>query len=59
MHATVDHAGTAKLTIDGWNAKSGAPMTAALTGQVAGNHLDAEGRWANGVRIDGHWTRAP
>ncbi len=59
MHATLDHAGAAKLTIDGWNAKLGTPMTATLTGHLVGNHLDAEGRWANGVRIDGHWTRAP
>ncbi len=59
MHATFDHAGAAKLNIDGWNAKLGTPMTATLTGHLVGNHLDAEGRWANGVRIDGHWTRAP
>ncbi len=59
MHATFDHAGAAKLNIDGWNVKLGTPMTAALTGRLVGNHLDAEGRWANGVRIDGHWTRAP
>jgi class 3 adenylate cyclase len=59
MHATFDHAGAAKLAIDGWNAKLGTPMTATLTGHLVGNHLDAEGRWANGVHIDGHWTRAP
>jgi hypothetical protein len=59
MHATLDHTGAAKLTIDGWNAKLGTAMTATLTGHLVGNHLDAEGRWANGVRIDGHWTRAP
>jgi len=59
MNATLDHAGAAKLTIDGWNAKLGTPMSATLTGHLVGNHLDAEGRWANGVRIDGHWTRAP
>ena len=59
MHATIDVAGTAALTIDGWNVKQGTPSTAALTGRVVGNHLDAEGRWANGVRLEGHWTRTP
>jgi len=59
LHATIDHAGATKLTLDGWNANLGTPMTGALTGHLAGNHLDAEGRWANGVRLEGHWTRAP
>jgi hypothetical protein len=30
-----------------------------LAGHVVGNHLDVEGRWANGVRLEGHWTRTP
>jgi len=59
MHATIDAAGIAKMNIDGWNVKQGTPMTAALIGHVVGNHLDVEGRWTNGVRLEGHWTRAP
>jgi class 3 adenylate cyclase len=59
LHATIDHAGAAQLTLEGWNQKAGTPLAGTLTGHVVGNHLDAEGRWANGVHIDGHWTRAP
>jgi adenylate cyclase len=59
LHATVDHTGAAKLTLDGWNQKAGTPLGGTMTGNVVGNHLDAEGQWANGVHIDGHWTRAP
>ncbi len=59
MQVTIDHAGAAKLALDGWNAKLGTAMTGALAGNLVGNHLDAQGRWSNGVRIDGHWTRAP
>ena len=59
LHATIDRAGVAKVALDGWNANLGTPMSATLNGRVTGNHLDAQGRWANGVRIDGHWTRAP
>jgi len=59
VHATIDHAGVAKLVLDGWNANLGAAMSGTLTGHVAGDHLDAQGRWDNGVRIEGHWTRAP
>jgi class 3 adenylate cyclase len=59
LHATIDHAGAAKLTLDGWSQKTGDPLAGTLNGHLVGNHLDAEGQWANGVRIDGHWTRAP
>jgi class 3 adenylate cyclase len=59
VHATVGAGGAVSATLDGWSAKDGAPLTGALTGQVADNHIDIEGRWANGVRVDGHWTRTP
>ena len=59
LHATVDHAGAATLTLDGWNQKAGVPLSGTMTGHLVGNHLDADGQWANGVHIDGHWTRAP
>jgi class 3 adenylate cyclase len=59
LHVTVDHAGAAKLTLDGWNQKAGTPLSATLTGRLVGNHLDAEGQWANGIHIGGHWTRGP
>ena len=59
LHATVDRAGAATLTLDGWNQKAGVPLSGTMTGHLVGNHLDADGQWANGVHIDGHWTRAP
>src|SRR5450631_3436977 len=48
--------GSVKLTLDGWNAKDDKPLTGAMDGRVVDNHLDATGRWANGIRMDGHWT---
>jgi class 3 adenylate cyclase len=59
LQATVDATGAAKLTLDGWNQKVGTPLAGIMTGHLVGNHLDAEGRWANGVHVDGHWTRLP
>jgi class 3 adenylate cyclase len=59
LHATVGAGGTVSATLDGWSAKDGVPLTGALTGHVADNHIDIDGRWANGVRVDGHWTRTP
>jgi class 3 adenylate cyclase len=59
LHATVDHAGVATLTLDGWNQKAGVPLSGTMTGHLVGIHLDADGQWANGVHIDGHWTRTP
>jgi class 3 adenylate cyclase len=59
LHAAVDHAGTAKLTLEGWNQKAGTPLSGTMSGHIVGDHLDADGQWANGVHIDGHWTRAP
>ena len=59
LHATIDRAGAATLTLDGWNQKAGTPLSGTLTGHLVGDHLDADGHWANGLRIGGHWTRAP
>jgi class 3 adenylate cyclase len=59
LHATIDRAGAATLTLDGWNQKAGTPLSGTLTGHLVGDHLDADGRWANGLRIGGHWTRVP
>jgi class 3 adenylate cyclase len=58
-HVSIGPAGASKLALDGWNGKDGSVLTGTMSGRVADNHLDAEGRWANGVRIDGHWTRVP
>lgn len=58
-HVSIGPAGASKLALDGWNGKDGSALTGTMSGRVVDNHLDAEGRWANGVRIDGHWTRVP
>jgi class 3 adenylate cyclase len=55
-HFTVDGA-TVSATVEGWNVKTGAPMPGALSGRVVEDRIDAAGRWANGVRVEGHWTR--
>jgi class 3 adenylate cyclase len=59
LQATIAPQGRVKLTLDGWNAKQGEPMSGAMDGYLADNHLDVAGRWANGVKIDGHWARSP
>jgi len=56
---TVDQGGAVKLVIDGWNVNQGTPLTGTMTGRAADNRIDADGRWANGARVEGHWTRAP
>jgi len=56
---TVDQGGAVKLAIDGWNVNKGTPLSGTMSGRAADNRIDADGRWANGVRIEGHWTRAP
>jgi len=58
LHATIASDGAVKLTLDGWNVKDDAPMTGAMDGRVVDNRIDAVGRWANGIRMDGHWTHA-
>ena len=32
---------------------------AVMDGRLVDRRIVAEGRWANGVPIDGHWTRTP
>jgi class 3 adenylate cyclase len=59
LHATISHEGGVKVTLDGWNVKDGSSLTGAMDGRLIGEHIDVVGRWANGVRIDGHWTHAP
>ena len=58
-HVSIGPAGAAELALEGWNRNDGSALLGNMTGHVVDNHLDAEGRWANGVRIDGHWTRVP
>ena len=49
--------GTVRATLNGWNAQDESPLAASLDGRVADNHLDLNGRWANGAPIAGQWTR--
>jgi hypothetical protein len=55
---TVDGKGEVTIAIDGWN-NDGSPLTGTLTGRLVDDRIDAEGRWANGAPVDGHWKRAP
>jgi len=56
---TVAQGGAVKLVIDGWNVNQGTPLTGTMTGRAADNRIDVDGRWANGARVEGHWTRSP
>jgi len=59
LHVTIAPGGNVAATLEGWNVKDGAPLSGALNGHIADNHIDIDGRWANGLRVDGHWTRTP
>ena len=58
-HLTVGAGANVNIAMDGWNVNDGTPLAGALSGRVSDNRIDADGRWANGARIDGHWTRQP
>jgi hypothetical protein len=30
-----------------------------MNGRLVDKHIDVDGRWANGARVEGHWTRSP
>jgi class 3 adenylate cyclase len=47
------------MTLSGWNLNDGNPLPGALSGRIADDRIDVQGRWANGAPIDGHWTRVP
>jgi class 3 adenylate cyclase len=57
LHATVADNGTVKATLDGWNTVTEQPLAGALNGQIADNHLEIKGRWANGAPIAGDLAR--
>ena len=50
---------TVRMGVDGWNARDGTPLAGVLEGRAVDDHIDLDGRWANGVKVDGHWTRMP
>jgi adenylate cyclase len=56
---TIADGGAVKYQVEGWNLNTGAAMQAALSGTASAHGIDLEGRWANGVKLDGHWTRTP
>jgi len=58
LHATLAADGTIRIALDGWSSRQNDAMTGAMHGHLADNRIDAAGRWSNGVRVDGHWTRA-
>jgi class 3 adenylate cyclase len=59
VSATVAKDGTVRMTLDGMSARSGAAMTGAMDGHLVDKSIEVAGRWANGARLDGHWTRSP
>ena len=56
---TVAPGGIVKVALDGWKVSDGTPLTGAMNGRLVDNHVDVDGRWANGARVEGHWTRSP
>ncbi len=59
MRVTIDEAGVVKAAIDGWSVTTGKAVGGAANGRLVDRRIEVEGRWANGVPIDGHWTRTP
>ena len=57
-HITIGPKGAVKGALDGYT-RDGSPLPGAMAGHLADNHIDARGRWNNGIVIDGHWTRTP
>jgi class 3 adenylate cyclase len=55
---TVDGKGEVAIAIDGWNTNDGSALTAALAGRLVDDRIEAQGRWANGAPVEGHWKRA-
>jgi len=58
LHVAVGPDGAVSATLDGWKPTDATPLAGAMRGRLAGDHIDLSGRWATGLRIDGHWTRA-
>jgi hypothetical protein len=56
-HLTISGDGTATAALDGWRLKDITPMAGAMSGRVAAEQIEVEGRWSNGVRVDGRWKR--
>jgi class 3 adenylate cyclase len=56
---TVAPGGIVKVALDGWKVSDGTPLTGAMNGRLVDNRVDVDGRWANGARVEGHWTRSP
>lgn len=59
LQATIAPDGSVKAVLDGVSPKGSSPASGAMDGRLADNHIDLTGRWANGARVDGHWTRLP
>ena len=53
----ISPAGSAKMSVDGWNIQDGTALTATLDGRVSDNHMRVAGRWANGAPMTGEFAR--
>jgi class 3 adenylate cyclase len=47
------------IAMNGWSINDGSALAGTMRGRASDNGIDAQGRWANGAPIEGHWTRAP
>jgi class 3 adenylate cyclase len=57
-HGTIGDDGTVRLTLNAWNPR-GDPTDAQIEGRVAGETVDASGKWSDGTAVTGKWLRAP
>ncbi len=59
VRATIAPQGAVRAVLDGWKVSDASPMSGAMNGRLVDNRIDVEGRWSNGARVEGHWTRSP
>ena len=57
IRVTIEGAGAASASLDGWSAVDGTALVGAMRGNLADNHIDLSGRWSSGMGVDGHWAR--
>lgn len=57
IHVRVERDGAATASLDGWSPGDGSALAGAMRGRLADDHVDLSGRWATGMRVDGHWSR--
>jgi len=59
IRVSIEGAGAASASLDGWSSIDGSPLAGAMRGTLADDHIDLSGRWSSGMGVDGHWARKP